>query len=161
MARRKQTDATPVEDYRHDAATRKNNPPARLAAEGTVPVLPKATYSYSPRLPPALRFDTTGAADRLPALLEEATRRALTPEEARILADALRQQEPWLEWAGKRELPGFTVDPVAVHIHERVSTQAIITTAARQDVERGSALWTSFHIAPGKHLDGHPSDGVR
>ena len=77
MARKRRSNTTPVEDYRHDAATRKNNPPARLAAEGTVPVLPKAAYSYSPRLPPALRFDTTGAADRLPALLEEATHRAL------------------------------------------------------------------------------------
>ena len=136
MARKKKADSTPVEDYRHEAATRKNNPPARLAAEGSVPVLPKAEYSYSPRLPPALRFDTTGAADRLPTLLEEATRRPLTAEEARTLADALRNREPWLEWAGKRELPGFTVDPVAVHIHERVSTQAIIAAAARQDVER-------------------------
>src|SRR5207249_58451 len=38
-----------VEDYRHDGATRKNIPPAKLAAEGTVPVKPKVEYSYSPR----------------------------------------------------------------------------------------------------------------
>ena len=31
----------------------------------------------------------------LPELLEEATRRALTVEEARIVAVALRQREPW------------------------------------------------------------------
>ncbi|MFN7305042.1 MAG: site-specific DNA-methyltransferase, partial [Acetobacteraceae bacterium] len=52
------------------------------------------------------------------------------------MAEALRRHEPWLEWAGKREKPGFAVDPVALHIHERVSTQAILRAAARQDVTR-------------------------
>ena len=47
-------------------------------------------------------------------------------------------QQPWLEWAGKAEAEakGFTVDPVALHIHERISAQAILKVAARQDVER-------------------------
>ncbi|HEV3260503.1 MAG TPA: DNA methyltransferase [Gemmataceae bacterium] len=127
-----------IEDYRHKGAKRKNNPPAKLAAEGTVPAMPKIEYSYSARRPPTLRFDTTGAADKLPELLAEATRRKLTAEEARILAEALRTQQPWLEWAGKREsqATGFTVDPVALHIHERISSQAILKVAARQDVER-------------------------
>src|SRR5205085_10512268 len=65
-----------------------------------------------------------------------ATQRPLAPEEARLLAEALRNQEPWLEWAGKHEQRTFEVDPVALHIHERVSTQAILKVAARQDVER-------------------------
>src|SRR5207248_621118 len=34
------------------------------------------------------------------------------------------------------EKRGFEVDPVALHIHERVSAQAILRVAARQDVER-------------------------
>ena len=125
-----------VEDYRHDSATRKNIPPAKLAADGKVPALPKIEYSYSPRRPPVLRFDPTGAADKLPELLAEAKKRKLTDDEVRILADALRTQEPWLEWAGKREMAGFAIDPVALHIHERVSAQAILKVAARQDVER-------------------------
>ena len=78
----------------------------------------------------------TGAADRLPELLETARTRALTEEEARVLAAALRHHEPWLEWAGKRESPGFAVDPLALNIHERISAQAIIKIAARQDVTR-------------------------
>jgi adenine-specific DNA-methyltransferase len=53
-----------------------------------------------------------------------------------VLAEALRAHEPWLEWAGKREAGGFEVDPVALNIHERVSAQAIIKAAARQDVTR-------------------------
>src|SRR5262249_19113570 len=127
-----------VEDYRHKGAKRKNNPPARIASEGTVPVVPKIEYSYSPRRPPVLRFDTTGSADKLPELLAEAKRRNLTDEQVGLLAEALRTQEPWLEWAGKRESQavGFFVAPVALHIHERISSQAILKVAARQDVER-------------------------
>jgi adenine-specific DNA-methyltransferase len=124
-----------VTDYRHDEATRKNNPPAKIAAEGTVPIMPKIRYEYSPRLAPALRFDSTGQTDKLPELLQKAQRQPLTPAEANQLAEALRNQEPWLEWANKREKRWFEVDPVALHIHERVSPQAILRVAARQDIE--------------------------
>ena len=125
-------------DYRHDA-TRKNIPPAALAAQGRVREAPRQRYYYDPHLPPALRFDGTGESDRLPELLEIATRRKLTGEETRTLADALRNREPWLEWAGKREKKSFEVDPVALHVHERVSAQAAVRIAARQDVQR--SLW--------------------
>src|SRR5262245_48660486 len=139
MAKKKTTngDGANVSDYRHKAK-RKNNPPAKIAAEGTVPVMPKIEYAYNPHLPPVLRFDTTGKADKLPELLAEATKRKLSDDEARLLADALRTQQPWLEWAGKRETEaaGFAVDPVALNIHERISAQAILRVAARQDVER-------------------------
>jgi adenine-specific DNA-methyltransferase len=136
--RRRDIDEMGIEDYRHSGATRKNIPPAKIAAEGKVPDVPKIQYSYSPRRPPELRFDTSGKADRLPELLEKAKRGPLTDEEAEVLADALRVQQPWLEWAGKQEAEtrGFTVDPVALHIHERISAQAILKVAARQDVER-------------------------
>ncbi|HJT35490.1 MAG TPA: hypothetical protein VJ783_25915, partial [Pirellulales bacterium] len=66
MAKKKSTKKTTpanraeVEEYRHREATRKNNPPAKIAAEGRVPPLPKAQYSYSPRRPPELRFDAAG-----------------------------------------------------------------------------------------------------
>ena len=40
-----------VTDYRFPEATRKNNPPAKIAAEGYVPLIPKAEYLYS--APPA------------------------------------------------------------------------------------------------------------
>jgi len=105
-----------VTDYRFPEATRKNNPPAKIAAEGHVPLIPKAEYLYSPRRQPELRFDPAGRADELP----KATRQKLTEPEAWALAEALRVHEPWLEWAGKREAKSFAVDPVALHIHERV-----------------------------------------
>lgn len=134
--RRTQSAKEVMADYRHDEAKRKNNPPAKIAAEGAVPLMPKIEYAYSPRLPPVLRFDPTGAADKLPELLEQARERKLSEDELQLLAEALRKDEPWLEWAGKRELPSFAVDPVALHIHERVSAQAILRVAAREDVQR-------------------------
>lgn len=132
-----------TKDYRHEGASRKNIPPASIAAEGKVPYAAKVRYHYSPHLPPVLRFDPAGSPDTLPDLIAEAGRRPLTPDEQKLLAEALRKHEPWLEWAGKRESDSvsegrgfFDVDPVALHIHERVSAQAILKLAARQDVQR-------------------------
>jgi adenine-specific DNA-methyltransferase len=130
------TPVVPIGDIRHPAAKRKNNPPARIAAEGTVPVIAKAEYAYNPHLPPVLRFDQRGGPDALPELLEKARLGPLADDEVRLLAEALRKNEPWLEWTGKREKPAFTVDPVALHIHERVSAQAILKVAARQDASK-------------------------
>lgn len=126
----------PAKAYRHKGEKRRNIPPAAIAAEGRVPAAPKLQYSYSPRLDPVLRFDSSSAPDKLPELLERAKREPLTDAEARLLAEALRRYEPWLEWAGKREANGFAVDPVALQIYERVSTQAILKVAARKDVTR-------------------------
>jgi adenine-specific DNA-methyltransferase len=124
-----------VSDYRH-AEKRKNSPPAGLAAQGRLCEVPKTRYSYDLHLPPVLRFNPSGAADQLPELLQEVCRRALTPEEARLLAEAPKNQQPWLEWAGKRESSGFEVDPVALHIHERISDQAILKLAQREPMQR-------------------------
>jgi adenine-specific DNA-methyltransferase len=124
-----------VLDYRYDAK-RKNIPPAGLAARGKILAEAKVRYSYNPHLAPTLRFDATGKADGLPELLKEALQRPLSVDEAKLLADATRNREPWLEWAGKREQQDFVADPIALHIHERVSAQAILKMAARQDIPR-------------------------
>ena len=124
-----------IQDYRHDAATRRNNPPAGIASHGGLREKPKQEYAYNPHLPPVLRFDETGAADKLPELLEKA-KNGLSDDEIKILADALKDRAPWLEWAGKQEAKSFAVDPVALHIHERVSAKAIMRAAGRQDVQR-------------------------
>jgi adenine-specific DNA-methyltransferase len=116
-------------------ARRKNIPPAGLEAQGRVEEAPKARFHYNPHLPPVLRFaDDPADADRLPALLQTARERALSADEAAVLAAALRRHEPWLEWAGKRERPWFELEPPALHIHERVSTQAMLRVLAREDV---------------------------
>lgn len=124
-----------VVDYRF-SAKRTNIPPAGLAAQGRLESPQRIRYEYDPHRPPVLRFDAHGAADRLPELIAVARDRALTDEEAQLLASALRNHQPWLEWAGKRERRGFEVEPVALHIHERIAAQAIVKVAARQDVQR-------------------------
>jgi adenine-specific DNA-methyltransferase len=126
-------------DYRHRGSTRKDNPPAKIAAEGKIPKIDPVPYSYNPHLPPVLRFDPTGKADRLPDLLIKAQRGPLSADDIGVLAEALRSHEPWLEWTGKREEQDrdhFEVDPVALHIHERVSAQAILAAARRKDIQR-------------------------
>ena len=141
MAKRKSSGTTGrirTADYRHTREKRTNIPSAKIAAEGAVPKIPKAVYDYSPHLPPVLRSDPTGSTDRLPDLVAQAGRRPLKVEEQRVLAEALRQHDPWLEWATKREQHQkgfFEVDPVALHIHERVSTQAVVRAALREDVQ--------------------------
>ena len=143
MARRRKTTATTaapageaVTTIRY-SATRKNIPPAGLESHGMVREEPRVQYHHNPHLPPVLRSSPDAAtADRLPELLAAARQRPLSEEEATLLEDALRRHEPWLEWSGKRERPWFEVDPVALHMHERVSTQAILRVLARQDVYR-------------------------
>jgi hypothetical protein len=77
-----------VTNYRFPEATRKNSPPAKIAAEGHVPIVPKAEYGYSLRRPPELRFDPTGRTDELPELLATAGQRKLTEAEVWALAGA-------------------------------------------------------------------------
>ena len=95
MARKKRTtQQKEVQDYRHDNAIRRNNPPAGIAAQGKINEIPKQEYAYNPHLPPNLRSDPNGDADQLPELLQIAQQRALTAEEAKTLADALQQHDP-------------------------------------------------------------------
>jgi adenine-specific DNA-methyltransferase len=123
-------------DYRHKNVKRLNIPPAGLTARGEIVREKKVRYAYNPHLSPVLRFDATGKADAIEKLVEDASRRKLEPHEIKFLQEALRNHEPWLEWAGKREQQWCVADPVALHIHERISTQAILRVAKREDVQR-------------------------
>lgn len=138
MARKStsETNEDQVVDLRYPSASRKNIPPAGLEARGKIVREKQLSYDYNPHLPPVLRFDADGKADALPELLEEEGKRPLTHDEQKLLAEALRKHQPWLEWTGKREQQACVVDPVALHIHERVAAKAILATAARQDIPR-------------------------
>jgi len=131
----------PTSDYRHESATRKNLPGAAMAGEGEMPKKGRVKYAYSPHLDPVLRFDPTGRADRVAAIVEKACRgeRLDAGEQEILRAVGKNWEQPWLEWANKQEEHArghFSVDPVALHIHERISAQAILRTAQRQDTER-------------------------
>jgi len=125
--------------FTHDTETRKGLPAGGTAGKAPVPKAPKKKYWYNPHLSPVLRHDPTGKADRILALVEKAGREPLTPEEKKLLEEALRNHQLWLEWSGKREAEEkgyFEVDPVALSIHERVSPQAILRAARREDIQR-------------------------
>ena len=154
--KKRTTQQKEVQDYRHDTATRKNNPPAGIAAQGKIRETPKQEYAYNPHLPPNLRSDPNGDADKLPELLQIAQQRPLNADEAKTLADALRHHNPWLEWAGKQETKSFAVDPVALHIHERVSAKAILKVAERQNVQR--ELFADPQQAYGEAVDFYQHD---
>jgi len=124
---------TPFTEHRFAEATRKNLPAAGDAL-GHVEDADKITYAYDPHRPPVLRFNE--AITRMRALLDDARRRTLTADETAEVAALLEAPQPWLEWTGKREQPDFAVDPVALHIHERVSAQAILKTVRREDIQR-------------------------
>lgn len=125
--------AMPFTEHRHSEATRKNLPAAGDAL-GHVEEEASITYAYDPHRPPVLRFNEAIARQR--TLLDEARRRTLTVDETAELAAMLEAPQPWLEWTGKREQPDFSVDPVALHIHERVSAQAILRAVRREDIQR-------------------------
>jgi adenine-specific DNA-methyltransferase len=130
----------PVTVHQYSDATRKNLPPAGLAVADKAIVSEKQSFAYDPHLTPVLRFDESGATDELTAdaeaLLKKAQTEVLSAEEIAVLTAALRARQPWLEWAGKQEQPTFEVDPVALHIHERVSAQAILAGARREHGQR-------------------------
>ena len=135
MNRRDKAKGTSVEDYRYQE-TRTNIPPAGLAAQGRIREAARAEYAHNPHIPPALRFDPTGSPDTLHALVDKARTEKLSEGETQLLHGALENHEPWLEWAGKKEEKSFEVEPVALHMHERVATRAILSVAARDDVQR-------------------------
>ena len=132
--------AKPVSSLRYPAK-RKNIPPAGLEAHGSVTDVPAMQHSFNPHLTPELKsppnpHDADRRAGRVHEVIATSRERRLEPAEADVLTDALRQQDPWLEWSGKMEKPWFAVDPVALHMHERVSTEAVLRVLERMDVQR-------------------------
>ncbi|RMH32669.1 MAG: site-specific DNA-methyltransferase [Acidobacteria bacterium] len=91
MSRRKQqpNPSLPIDDFRHAADKRVNNPPAGMAPTYEVQQRQASRYAYNPHL------------------------------------------DPQLVWAGKAEHTSFEVEVVSLHIHERISTKAILEAVRR------------------------------
>jgi adenine-specific DNA-methyltransferase len=127
-----------LDAYVHEGATRKNLPTGKMAGEGVIPKVKKSKYHYSPHLSPELRFDPTGETDRLESIRQK-VKGELTEEEQALLDAALDNNQPWLEWTEKKEQHDrelFEVDPVALHIHERISPQSIVRAMKREDLQQ-------------------------
>jgi adenine-specific DNA-methyltransferase len=64
--------------------------------------------------------------------------------------------DPTLQWAGKAERTSFEVDTVSLHIHERVSTQAILRAVKREEAQR--SLFEQFELPESKAIDFYQHD---
>ena len=127
-------DEVPVTQFKYPDAKRKHIPPSGEMATNKVREEAKVKFAYDPHRTPTLQFNEQ--ITRCRELLQKSTRTILQSEEAEELVQMLESEQPWLEWAGKREQAHFEVDPVALHIHERVSAQAILNTVRREDIQR-------------------------
>lgn len=142
MARSKKTDNNQavLSNFQHGTARRLNIPEA-TETKGGLSKGQKRFYRYSPHLTPKLRFDEAGVWDNVKEIIGKAVAgKKLTSAECDILKGVGDLGfQPWLEWAGKQEQQarhGFNVDDVVLHIHERVSAQAILASAKRSDSDQ-------------------------
>jgi adenine-specific DNA-methyltransferase len=59
--------------------------------------------------------------------------------------------DPQLQWAGKAERTSFDVETVSLHIHEHVSTEAIIRAVRREEAQR--SLFAQIELPPSKEVE--------
>jgi adenine-specific DNA-methyltransferase len=135
--KKKNEEVTPVRAHQHADHQRPVIPDAGVTA-GDMPKAKKQDYAYSPHLDPVLRSDPSGAADLVAGIVAKVEGGlTLSDDEKRILRSVARAYEqPWVEWAGKGEAEArksFKIDDVGLHIHERVSVQAIVNAVRRND----------------------------
>ncbi len=137
MAQNLRDNSKQTQAYQHETETRTNIPTPGLAPDGEIAEVPRMTYYYNPHLQPILRSaDNDSLPSHVESLLKKAQKDPLTADEVQQLSNTIHSQ-PWLEWANKREEgDSFTVDPVPLFIHEKLSTQAILETAKRNDIQR-------------------------
>src|SRR6266542_2506205 len=64
--------------------------------------------------------------------------------------------DPQLVWSGKAEHTSFPVDTVSLHIHDRVSTQAIMRAVKREDAQR--SLFAEPDLPASKEIDFYMPD---
>ena len=153
--KKKTEDATSIRAHHHPDHQRPVIPNATVRA-GDLPKGRRQAFAYNPHLDPVLRSDPAAAADLVSGIVAKVEAgTSLTEEEKRILRSVARSyQAPWLEWAGKREAEGretFQVDDVLLHIHERISAQAIIN-AVKRDEEHQSDLFAKPKVERDKQV---------
>ena len=64
--------------------------------------------------------------------------------------------DPQLQWAGKAEHTSFEVDTVSLHIHERISSHAILKAAKREEAQRD--LFAVMDLPESKLIDFYAHD---
>ncbi len=123
------TEDSKILSYRH-GDKRKNNPQVGLVNEANDPEQPKTTWRYDPHIDPALAFDVDRA--QIEKLIDDAL---ASGDEARMraaLEELKRASSPYLNWAGKAERTSFDIDPVSLHVHERIDPMSILAAVSKR-----------------------------
>lgn len=128
MATKNKSTNAEVLSYRH-ADRRKNNPEVGMVSPDTDPDQPKTTYSYDPHIDPALQFDSKRYA--IESLIDDALASGDQVVMQRALEQLKRQQDPYLNWAGKAEKTSFDIDAVSLHVHERIDPASILSAVRK------------------------------
>jgi adenine-specific DNA-methyltransferase len=136
MAKKIKDTNAEVLSYRH-SDRRKNNPEAGMVSPDTDPDQPKTTYSYDPHIDPALQFDSKRF--QLEQLIDDALASGDLVVMRQALEQLKRQQEPYLNWAGKAEKTSFDIDTVSLHVHERIDPASILS-AVRKSIKKEKSL---------------------
>jgi len=66
--------------------------------------------------------------------------------------------DPQLVWAGKAEHTSFEVDTVALHIHERISTKAILKAVEKKELYRQLGLFAEPDLPLDKRIEFYQHD---
>ena len=66
--------------------------------------------------------------------------------------------DPQLVWAGKAEHTSFEVDTVALHIHERISTKAILKTVEKKELYKQLRLFAEPDLPLDKRIEFYQHD---
>jgi adenine-specific DNA-methyltransferase len=146
-----------------------------IAPAAPAPPEPPATFALTspePRAPTKKRTPTkaprrsAGAAPSVESYRYEETRKN-NPPAGLVEFDKPPQQptkkyrydphiDPQLEWAGKAERTSFEVDTVSLHIHERISTEAILRAVRREPAQR--SLFGETVLSESKEIDFYAHD---
>jgi adenine-specific DNA-methyltransferase len=108
-----------------------------MVSPDTDPDQPKTTYSYDPHIDPALQFDSKRF--QLEKLIDDALASGDLVVMRQALEQLKRQQEPYLNWAGKAEKTSFDIDTVSLHVHERIDPASILSVV-RKSMKKEKSL---------------------
>ena len=128
MATKNKNANAEVLSYRH-ADRRKNNPEVGMVSPDTDPDQPKTAYSYDPHIDPSLQFDSKRF--QIEKLIDDALASGSQDVMQQALEQLKRQQDPYLNWAGKAEKTSFDVDTVSLHVHERIDPASILSAVRK------------------------------
>ncbi len=134
-----------VLSYRH-SDRRKNNPEVGMVDPDSDPDQPKTTYFYDPHIDPTLQFDSKRF--QIEKLIDVALASGDQDVMHKALEQLKRQQDPYLNWAGKAEKTSFDVDTVSLHVHERIDPASILS-AVRKGMKKEKV---AKNIVPSQQL---------